>query len=335
MTFRLFCRIVFFMKTLRLILCVGIVCFLVFSPSVLIIGAQDSFVDARFVRKPQAFQGQIVLYHIVRQKPYSGSLTEWLKNRAAEYGKKHKGVHIEIEGMDEQTFYERLENGRTADAYSFFSGTMYPDRLRLIPDLKYAYRSGLFQSDYAVPYCYSGYCKLVKRQDGTGGKAYYANDLLAARNEAGENEASEEKADVLYLDLRRAGDLIRYKDGFALSTIEPIDSFSDAVCWIGIDRNTDERRAEILTDFVSYLLSEEAQITLNALGLFAVSENVKNVPPDSSLKKVFMVYQSVQTVDPFLWQAGYDSLLSDAKLARSGDREALERFRNRLRELLR
>ena len=323
------------MKVLRPILCFAMICFLLFTPARLITGAQESFVDARFVRKTPDFTGTVVIWHVVRAKPYSGSMTQWLKNRAEAYEKQHKGLFIKIEGMDEKTFYERLEHGRTADAYSFFSGSMIPDRLRDIPDLSIAYRDGLFQMDRAVPYCFSGYCRLVKKPDGTGSKAYYADDVLAARLGAGQNEAGEEKADVLFLDLRRAGDLIRYKDGFSLASIEPIDNFTDAVCWLGIDRETNDEKTEVLLGFISYLLSHDIQQSLNALGLFAAARNVRNVPPEAGLKSVCKGYETVRTVDPFRWQAEYDSLAHDAALARTGDAEAGKRFLNRLHELLR
>ncbi|MBQ1821082.1 MAG: hypothetical protein II117_05700 [Clostridia bacterium] len=323
------------MKVFRLILCIGVICFLLFTPQWLARGAQESFVDARFVRKVRPFQGTIVIYHVVRQRPYAGSMTQWLKNRAEEYEKKHKGVYIEIEGMDEAAFFERIENGRTADAYSFFSGTLYRDRIADIPDLKFAYREGLFQTDKAVPYCYTGYCRLVKKPDGSGEKKYYANDILAAMQHDGKDDAPEEKADILYLDLRRAGDLIRNKEAFSLAAIEPVDHFTDAVCWMSIDRETDEKRSEVLLDFMAYLLSEDAQRSLNALGLLSVLDCVKNVPPESALKNVFKTYETVQTVDPFLWQGVYDELLSDAALSRKGDTDAHIRFTNRLHELYR
>ena len=75
------------------------------------------------------------------------------------------------------------------------------------------------------------------------------------------------------------------------------------------------------------------QISICTLAVTLVSTST--LSPAGSLKKVFRMYESVQTIDPFLWQASFDSLLSDAKLSRSGDPEALERFRNRLCELLR
>ena len=322
------------MKIIRTFLCVSLICFVVLTPKALYNGVQNTFVDARFVRQSNRYTGSIVLYHIVRHRPYAGSLTQWLKARAEAYEKKHKGTYIEIEGMDEQHFYERIENGRIPDAYSFFSGTLYADRLQTIGDLLFPYRSGLFQTDRCVPYCYSGYCKLVKTPDNAQ-KTYYANDILAARANRKAETSTEDRADILYLDMRRAGDLIRYRDGFALASVEPIDCFTDAVCWFGIDRGTDAAKAEVLIDFLSFLMEPESQQSLNALGLFSVRADIKNTPPDPILKQVFRIYDSVSTVDPFEWNAMYDALKEDAALSCAGDDEAHERFTIRLRECLR
>ncbi len=323
------------MKILRIGLCIGMICFLLFSPKDLIEGAQASFVDARFVRPTDRYTGSIVLYHIVRHRPYTGSLTQWLRTRAEAYEKKHKGTYIEIEGMDEQHFWERMENGRRPDAYSFFSGTLYADRLTTVPDLGFTYRDGLFQTERCLPYCYTGYCRLDKTPGAAHEEAYYANDILAARTDAKMRSSSEEDADTLYLDLRRAGDLIRYRDGFTLAGIEPIDSFTDAVCWLGIDRETDREKSEVILDFAAFLLSPESQQTLNALGLLSVRADIRNAPPDPVLKRVFRQYESVATVDPFRWYAEYDALCEDAALSLAGDPDAHTRFTNRLRECCR
>lgn len=320
------------MKIMRIVLCIGMILFLVFTPKTLVEGAQRSFVDQRFVRDPNRIQRSVVLYHIVRHRPYAGSLTQWLKARAAGYEKKHKGVYIEIEGMDEKHFFERLENGRRPDGYSFFSGTMYPDRLKPIDDLMFPYRDGLFQTDRCVPYCYSGYAKLVKTPDGPQERVYFTDDILAAETGFSGKTETEDKADVLYLDLRRAGDLVRYKDGFALAKAEPIDSFTDAVCWMGIDRETDDATSAIILDFLAYLMEPDSQQTLNALGLMSVRSDVKNTPPDAFLKPVFRAYESVLTVDPFRWNSAYDSLREDAAKTVGGDADAYERFIKRLRE---
>ena len=330
-----FCRIECRMRIFRIFLCIAMIAFLALAPKALVRKAQEAYVDPRFVRDTDRYRGSIVLYHVVRHRPYVGSMSQWLKTKASAYEKKHKGTFIEIEGMDEAHFYERLESGRKPDAYSFFSGTLYPDRLREIEDLHVPYREGLFQTDRCIPYCYSGYCKLYKSPDGSSERSYYANAVLAARADTVSDETAEDKADILYLDLRRAGDMMRYKDGFALSSIEPIDNFTDAVCWLGIDRETDDEKAAVILDFIAFLTEPETQQSLNALGLFSVRNDVKNAAPEPVLKRIFKTYDSVLTVDPFAWNANYDALSEDAALAAKGDATARERFTNRLRECLR
>ena len=323
------------MKYIRAFLCAAMICFLVLTPKRLVAGAQVPFEDKRFTRPTDRYTGSIVLYHIVRHRPYTGSLTQWLKNRAEAYEKKHKGTYIEIEGMEEASFYERLEHGRKADAYSFFSGSLDEDRLGGMEDLKTPVRDGLFQTNRCAPYCYSGYLRMKKTPDSTGEKTYFANAVLAARLNAAGTDAPENKADTLYLDFRRAGDLIRYKPEFALAETEPIDSFTDAVCWMGIDRDVDERKAGVILDFIGFLLEPDQQKTLNALGLLSVRADVRDVPPEARLKRIFKTYATVSTVDPFLWRRMYDALSEDAELSKKGDSDANERFAIRLRECLR
>lgn len=309
--------------------------FLLFTPSLLVARAQDSFVDARFVRKEEPYRGSILIYHIVRHRPYSGSLTQWLKGRAEAYEKKHKGLYFEIEGMDENAYRERLEHGRRPDAYSFFSGSVYEDRIKAIPYLDCDLKEGLFQTERCVPYCFSGYLKLMKTPDGASDTVYCVNDILAARTGLVSADAPEDKADVLYLDFRRAGDLVRYKEGYALASYQPIDHFTDAVCWMGIDRDTDDEKAKAINAFIAFLLEPESQETLSALGLMSVRRDVRDISPDPGLKQVYKTYETVRTVDPFRWYSEYDALLEDAGKAEAGDADALARFTNRLNECCR
>ena len=146
------------MRVFRTVCCCALVVFLLFTPAALKNAAQKSFTDARFVRKGKGYQGTIVLYHIVRQRPYTGSLTKWLNDRAEAYEKKHRGTHIAVEGMDDTAFLERLEYGRTADAYSFFSGSVWEELLQPLEDAGTPYREGLFQTERCVPYAYSETC---------------------------------------------------------------------------------------------------------------------------------------------------------------------------------
>ena len=311
------------------------VLFLLFCPGYLTKQSQISFRDSRFIRTENPYRGTALIYHIVRHRPFGGGLSNWLQKRADEYEKKHRGSFITVEGISEDTFQERMEHGRNADAYSFFSGSLYPDLLMPFEFDGPLLRSGLFLTDRSVPYCCSGYVKLIRNPDKAKPKTYYVNDVIAARMNAGESFIQEEQADILYLDMRRAGDLIRYKDGFANAVIEPVDSFTDAVCWFGIDRRTDSKKQELLESFFLWILEEEQQSKLNGLGLLSVRADMHNQAPDSSLKAVFKQYDTVETVDPFLWYSEYDALFTDAVLSRKGDTDAKLRFQKRLKELIR
>ena len=323
------------MKILKPVLCSLLVVFLAFTPARLVSGARASFVDTRFVRSTERYNGTIVLYHVVRERPYVGSLSNWLAMRAEAYEKKHKGTYFLVEAMDEAEFMERIERGRPADAYSFFSGSLWEDRLAELPDFRIPFRQGIFQTGKAIPYAYSGFVRLVKSSDRSGENVYTNHPVLAARAGAVQTVQSEEKAETLYLDLRRAGDLIRYRDAFSSAKMFPVDNVTEAVCWLGIDRNAEEKKKEVILDFMQYLLEPDVQPLLNALGMMSVRRDVRNEPPDASLKAVFRTYETVVTFDPFRWQLEYDSLYEDAVLALKGDSDAGTRFTIRLQELYR
>jgi len=314
-------------------LCIAMIAFLLFTPKFLVTHAKDSFVDARFVRTSDRYNGTIVLYHVVTERPYTGSLTAWLTTRAETYEKKHKGTYFLIEGMDEKEFLERIESGRIPDAYSFFTGSVWEDRLCALPDLHLPLRDGIVQAERAIPYGYSGFVKISKSADSNEKSIFTNHPVLAARLGIETLVESEDKADTLYVDLRRAGDLIRYHEEYMSAEISPIDDVSEAVCWLGIDRNCDPNKCEVILDFCNDLLSVDEQIKLNELGMLSVRNDVADVPPDVSLKKVFKTYRTVKTFDPFLWQREYDALLSDALLALNGDTDARKRFTIRLQEL--
>ena len=322
------------MKIIKTVGCMLMTLFLLFTPKYLTKNAQREYVDTRFLREHEQYAGTAVLYHIVRHRPYLGSLTSWLQKQAAAFENAHKGVYITVEGMDEDAFYERLEYGRRGDAYSFFSGSLYEDLLKPFETPDLTLRDGLFRTALAVPYCYSGYCLLKKEPTGSEASFFCADDILAARLGRGENTAPEETADTLYTDLRRAGDLIRYRDGFALAELQASDRFTDAVCWLGIDRDADEEKTAVIRMFFLWLLETERQGTLCSLGLLSVRADVRNEPPEPALKDVFRAYESIQTVDPFRWYAERDALRDDAALTRKGDGDAALRFTKRLQELI-
>ncbi len=319
------------MKGLRIVVAILLFALLLFAPPYLVRGASVSYLDTLDVVKAPDFEGTLTIYHIASQKPYCGSLTNWLKARAAAYEKKHYGTHILIEGMGEDAYWERLEHGRTPDGYSFFSGTLYAELLKPLAVSCGTLREGLFATSLAVPYCYTGYCTLTREGKGTG---VFGDAITLVRAGAQGTLTERDDAATLYVDWRTAGDLLRNSDLFMAATIAPLDGFTDQVAWLAVAKDADAAHAEALTAFYAYLLTDEVQVSLNTLGACAVLEAVTDVAPESRMKALMGAVRSVRTPDPLAWQRQADALKADAAAAWAGDGDAQARFWTRLQELL-
>ena len=59
-------------------------------------------------------------------------------------------------------------------------------------------------------------------------------------------------------------------------TVTYIDTYSDLFQYIGVINQENEKKDEVMQDFISYLLSEEVQSKLGSVGMFPV--NVNAVP---------------------------------------------------------
>ena len=141
------------------------------------------------------------------------------------------------------------------------------------------------------------------------------------------------KACAAYLDLRTLGDVTR-NEGMISQTITCPDTFTTAVCYLGIAQNTDSLRAEKLCRFFSWLLEEQAQEELAALGAFCACSDVEQVFAVSSLTEFNQSYRELITVDPIRWAGNREALFLDAALCMEGDEYAKARFFERLELVL-
>ena len=312
------------MKIRRLFLCILLLLTAVFGPNYLVPLAQRDFFAEQYRRDPPKFSGTIVLYHIVTQRTYSGSVTDWLQAQADAYEKKHRGVHILVEGMTEPYFLQRLEYDRLPDGYSFFSGALSEDRLQPIGLTTDGLRSGLFDTAFAVPYLYSGYALLTAGQP----------KIPIPQTEPIAQLTSEARTeDCVAVALRTLGDRLRDEQYGAAYVTKPIGTFTDAVCWLGIAHDTPEEKAEALRGFYAYLREEKQQQKLFALNAFSVLDSVRDSVAQP-LETIAQVYRSVCTPDPFLWEEQHTALLADATEAMNGSEEARRRFAERLAGIL-
>ena len=273
-------------------------------------GTGESFyVKSRELREP-AYVGTVTLYHIVTCKTYQGSVTAFLTERAEAFNKRNFGVRITVEGMGEKDFWERLSYGRRADMYSFFSGALYEELLQAADfepgaDL----RPGLGVTPYAAPWCFSGYVKT-----GLGKTVPVA--ALANGTEG------------VIMDLRTWGDIQREGETGANAVVA--GPFTDQVCYLGIDRNTDGEKAKACLDFYGFLLSEPSQRLLPSLGAFSVRTDAPCPYGNALLLDLDRAYAQMTVPDPFVYYIHKTKLQEEARLALAGDEAAKNSFFQRL-----
>ena len=273
-------------------------------------GAGESFyVKNRQLKSPE-YVGTITLYHVVSCKTYQGSVTAFLQERAEAFNRRHFGVRIVVEGMGEADFMERLSYGRRADMYSFFSGALYEELLQAAAfDPGTDLREGLFITDYAAPWCFSGY---VKAEAGvTAPVAALANG-----------------AEGTVMDLRAWGDVQRA--GEVMEDAAAAGPFTDQVCYLGVDRNTAAEKAGWCLSFYGFLVEEPTQRMLSSLGAFSVRTDVPCPYGNALLLDLDRAYTRVTVPDPFLYHTHRTKLLEEATAALAGNEAAKNSFFQRL-----
>ncbi|MDO4565210.1 MAG: hypothetical protein Q4C04_06315 [Clostridia bacterium] len=321
---------------LRLGLCMAILLFMLFSPPVLIEALDEDFYSGVIQIKKPEWRGSITLYHIVTHKTYQGSVTYYLQTQAEEFEKANRGVFIEVVGMSEQDYLERLEYGRRPDAYSFFAGTVYAEQLRELSQSYEGFIPGLKAYALAAPYFFSGYADCINEQGADGG-AVSASCFMGALLELQSVDDAPGFMDGRYgraiLNLRELGDCKRNEKPMQMK-VGAAGGFTEQVCYLGIAKETSDDKAYWMEQFFLWLLEEKAQQQLTGLGAFSVREGLEQVFSDGTLSEIRAAYASVETVDPFLYYSHKAAMLEDAGLAVAGDAAAQGRFNERLSVVL-
>ena len=274
-------------------------------------GTGESFyVKSRQLPEPE-YVGTVTLYHVVTCRTYQGSVTAFLEERAEAFNKRHFGVRITVEGMGEADFQERLAYGRRADMYSFFSGALYEEQLQKAAFAPEAdLRPGLRVTEYAAPWCFSGYVKTSVGE---------TDPVAALAN----------KAEGTVMDLRAWGDIQR-SSAEAGADASVAGTFTDQVCYLGVDRNTEAEKARICLAFYAFLLSEPTQRMLPSLGAFSVRTDAPCPYGNSLLLDMDRGYKRVIAPDPFAYHTHRAKLREEATAALGGDEAAKNSFFQRL-----
>lgn len=342
--------------------------YLLFSPRWILSGLSADPRGALFQNEPPDWYGLVELWHIASFRPYRGSVTTFLEERAVAYGKTHPGVRIKVIGITEKQFAERIARGETPDAYSFASGLIYREALselplevpKLVPPAVPARAEGEL---YAVPYLLSGYALAVNTQllysraltmPEAADSAFlqaaldyeakspqlYAPEILAARLKLSGALAARE-------DFLAGGVLAALCDVYTVGMINrsdrlnllieavPAPEYTDLVQYIGPARGADEKRREVVADFAAYLLSEDVQKKLPAIGCLPALYGAPDVVYDEPLlSALFENYQTAAAPDPFAYERHKGTLLADAQRALFGEANAQSAFDERLNVVL-
>lgn len=352
------------LRCLRALLSVLVVLFLVVSPRFLVQAVRIDRYRAFFEREKADWHGVITIWHIVGFSPYQGSGSRYLEARAEAFAKSRPGVTVKVIGMSPAHYQELTARGQKPDAYSFPAGFLYQEQLRSLdldlPSLTGGVRAAEADGKlYAAPYCMSAYALLMNTQllfaagldvpeapDALflqqaldrGGKTpqLAMPPVLAA--EAGLTGTLADYADfkagkvmLAVADLRAYGNLTRNQDGNLLFEAAAYPGYTELVQYLGAAKDTDDKRAALIAEFIGTLLSDPEQQRLPEVGYLPVAAGVPDVVyADPVLKECYEAQKKLRSPDPFQLERHGGALLADAEAALTGDAAAKAAFQKRL-----
>lgn len=351
------------MRMFQWILSALIILYLIVTPGWILSGLDQDPRGEVFQKESPSWYGIIELWHIVSFKPYCGSATAYLEERAKSYAKAHPGVHINVTGLTPDQFQDRLHRGLSPDAYSFASGSLYLERFSsmpiALPKLAPCAKPGLFAGElYALPYFVSGYALTVntqilyqkgldmpetveqtflERSIALPGQVsnLFAPEILAARcGLVGGLSTREDflKGQVLtgLTDQYTVGAIRRSDQLNLLIEALPVTGYTDLIQYIGPARGVDGKRREIVSDFALFLLSDDSQKRLSAIGVMPASAEVSDVVySEPLLESFYKTYQGAESPDPFLYERNLGALHDEALGALSGSVSGQNAFHER------
>ena len=139
------------------------------------------------------------------------------------------------------------------------------------------------------------------------------------------------KAALAVLDARAFGDLVRgNQHALSLETF-PLGGYSEQVLYLGAARDTDANRAAVVADFMAFLLSDDEQRRLTALGALPVTQLATPcVYTEETLDGLALAYAEPVVPEPFAYERHREKLAAEAQSALSGDPAAIASFFERM-----
>ena len=111
-----------FQKTIAAVLLAAVLLFMIYLPKCAGKMLERDQYREWLEPEEEEFSGVINVWHVVRFKPYMGSVGAWLKKIADRAERRHFGVYFEVESISETEAEAKLQNGEFPDVISFPAG---------------------------------------------------------------------------------------------------------------------------------------------------------------------------------------------------------------------
>lgn len=236
--------------------------YVVISPNYYSTGLNRDNYREFFIQKAEPNVGIIKVWHIVKFKPFTGSLGTWLAKRADEYSGQFINLYFDVVSMTPDEAENELKRGESPDIISFARGMVSEELIKCIDG-----------DECSLPYCASGYLLLY---DPSALTDKTVKELI---EKAGtEQDFKAGKAASCVCDIRAAGDLYRAQlaGKCPYFEAEPIkNAQNDLVQYVGLSSAIPEEKLKYAEGFMEFITGDSAQSKLSQIGLLPISRTAE------------------------------------------------------------
>ena len=218
------------------------------------------------------FHGTVTVWHVVKVRPFTGSIGSWLSTIARKIERSRSSVYFDVVSMTEAEAERRIANGELPDVISFPSGFIQPYMLCPI-DLTFDFdvSSGTVDNVlYAVPYAASARF-ILYRCSGDDIESISSEKLeeLTSSTEAFKSG----KADACIADARLTADMIKSIEAGKTESFDvmPFEKAATLVQFLGITQRAKQEKLPLIENFIDLVTSSQNAASLSRLGILAIN----------------------------------------------------------------
>lgn len=238
------------------------------------------------IPKQESFSGVITCWHVVRFKPYSGSMGAWLEKYAKRMEKRHFGVYFEVESITEAEAARRSAAGLFPDIISFPKGFLSGEELLEMP-----MEAPAAQTEAARSLALAASCELLlfypEKTDEEG------DALVENAKKYSFEEFKSGKAPCCIADARGAGDMQRLLAAGKADYFDilPFKNETELVQFVGLSASIANEKLPYALEFIELITGEAAQGELATIGLMPMNEQAERVYEQSFLADAYRMIE--------------------------------------------